>query len=217
MEIINKIEEHNINKVLKHMKEGNPIIIPTDTNYNLACFPKSKDAIDKIFKYKQRPKNKPLSLFFLNPSDWIKYGVCQNPKLMECLISAFWPGPLNIIVEKKNTEYDYMLNNIESIALGCISNPTWKKFMGYLNGSPIAITSANISGTIDDTLVTKDIAMSQLGECVKYFIESETDITTSKSSTIVSVCAHSIRILREGDISKEMLSNVLSKEGVEIE
>ena len=217
MEIINKISEDTFSKVLDYMKKGNPIIIPTDKNYNLACFPKSKEAIDKIFKYKQRPKDKPLSLFFANPSDWNKYGVCKNPQLMECLISSFWPGPLNIILEKKSSEYDYMLNNVDSIALGCISNPTWRKFMDSLKGNPIAITSANISGTVDDTLVTKDIAISQLGKCVKYFIESETNITTSKSSTIVSIHTHSIRILREGDITRKMLADIVSKEGFEIE
>ena len=55
----------NWNELINHMKEGNPIIIPSDTNYTLACFPDSIEAIDKIFLYKKRKKDKPLSLFFL--------------------------------------------------------------------------------------------------------------------------------------------------------
>lgn len=209
--------DNDINEILKYMNKDNPVIIPTDTNYNLACFPDSKEAVDKIFKYKQRPKDKPLSLFFLNPNDWIKYGTCKNPKIMQTLIEAFWPGPLNIIIDKRNSDFDYMLNNVNSIALGCISNPTWRKFMDYLDGKPIAITSANISGTVDDELVTKEIAISQLKDCVEYFIESENPIKTSKSSTIVLVKDRGIKILREGDIDRNLLLKVLGKEGYEVE
>lgn len=209
--------DNDMNEILKHMEEGNPVIIPTDTNYNLACFPESKEAIDKIFKYKQRPKDKPLSLFFLNPDNWLQYGVCKNTKLMQTLVEAFWPGPLNIIIDKKNEKFDYMLNHVSSIALGCIFNPTWRKFMTYLDGKPIAITSANISGTVDDTLVTKEIAISQLNDCVEYFIESESEMKTSKSSTIVSLKENGIKILREGDIDRSLLSQVLSKEGYAVE
>lgn len=83
------------------------------------------------------------------------------------------PGPLNIIVDKKDNQYDSMLNNSDTIALGSISNLTWRTFMQYTNGESVAITSANISGTVDDMLVTKEIAISQMGNYVEYFIESE--------------------------------------------
>lgn len=89
--------------------------------------------------------------------------------------------------------------------------------MEYLDGNPIAITSANISGTVDDMLVTKEIAVSQLGGCVKYFIESEQPIKTSKSSTIVLLKENGIKICREGDIDRSTLENMLCKEGYEVE
>jgi L-threonylcarbamoyladenylate synthase len=216
MEIITDINS-NINRIIKHMNTGNPIIIPTDTNYNFACFPSSIEAIDKISKYKERPKNKPLSLFFLNPNDWGKYGICKEAHIMNRLIEAFWPGPLNIIINKKNTYFNYMINNIDSIALGCISNPTWRKFMSFLNDKPIAITSANISGTANDMLVTKEIAITQFENRVKYFIESEIENTTSKSSTIILITSNSVKILREGDLTKRMLTTVLATEGFNVE
>ena len=55
MKIVTKLE-NDITDILVHMKDNNPIVIPTDTNYNLACFPTSEEAIDKIFTYKQRPR-----------------------------------------------------------------------------------------------------------------------------------------------------------------
>ena len=40
---------HNFNLLKKVLFNGEPIILPTDTNYNLCCLPDSTDAIDKIF------------------------------------------------------------------------------------------------------------------------------------------------------------------------
>lgn len=206
----------NSNKIIKHMEEGNPIIIPTDTNYNLACFPDSKEAIDKIFMYKKRPKNKALSLFFLDPKDWINYGMTNNSKLMETIINKFWPGALNIVINKISSEFDYMLNGYDTISLGCISNPTWRNFMEKLEGKPIALTSANISGTADNILVTKEIADEQMGNSVKYFIESQHPILNSKSSTIISIEDKGVKVLREGDVTLEVLDKFLKEEGYHV-
>lgn len=203
----------NWNKVIDHMKDGNPIIVPSDTNYILACFPDSIEAIDKIFLYKNRKKDKPLSLFFLDPNDWDKYGEAENKHLLKLITEKFWPGPLNIIIKKKVFDYDYMLNNSETIALGCISNSSWRNFMSNLNGKAIGITSSNISGTVDDTLVTKEIAFSQMGNKVRYFLESKQPIENTKSSTIIAIKNDGVEVLREGDISTEILTTYLHKEG----
>lgn len=45
------------------------MIVPTDTNYNLCSLPNNDLCIDKIFEYKKRSKDKPLSLFIDKPED----------------------------------------------------------------------------------------------------------------------------------------------------
>lgn len=82
---------------------------------------------------------------------------------------------------------------------------------------PVAITSANISGTVDDMLVTEEIAIEQMGTSVEYFIKSQKPITTSKSSTIVIVTKKGVKILREGDIDRETLNRALIKRGYCVE
>ncbi|HEY5524546.1 MAG TPA: L-threonylcarbamoyladenylate synthase [Clostridium sp.] len=206
----------NWDELINHMKEGNPIIIPTDTNYALACFPDSIEAIDKIFLYKKRKKNKPLSLFFLDPNDWEKYGDTENKNLLKLIVGKFWPGPLNIIIKKKVFDYDYMLNNGETIALGCVSNPSWRKFMSNLNGKAIGMTSSNISGTADDILVTEEIAFNHMKNKVKYFLESKQPIKNTKSSTIITIKNGGVEVLREGDISTATLTDYLHKEGYSV-
>lgn len=207
--MINKKKEYET--IYMALKRGEPVILPTDTNYNLACDPKSKQAIDLIFQLKQRKKEKPLSLFFLEPNDWQYYGKPENQRFMELLIQSFWPGPLNIVVPKKNNQYDDMLNGGETIALGCIQNKTWRDFMQYLNGEPIALTSANVSG-YEIEMVTKEIAMEQMGNQVSEFLLSEETVKTSKSSTIVSIEAEGVRMLRQGDITNEMIKEVIQED-----
>lgn len=207
--MINKKKEYET--IYMAFKRGEPVILPTDTNYNLACDPESKQAIDLIFQLKQRKKEKPLSLFFLEPNDWQYYGKPENQRFMELLVQSFWPGPLNIVVPKKNNQYDYMLNGGKTIALGCIRNKTWRDFMQYLNGEPIALTSANVSGYKIE-MVTKEIAMEQMGNQVSEFLLSEENVKTSKSSTIVSIEAEGVRMLRQGDITDEMIKEVIQED-----
>lgn len=201
-------------KLVNQLYKNKPVIIPTDTNYNLACLPDDKIAIDHIFEYKERPKNKPLSLFFLNPKDWKLYGECSDEKLMSLIVDNFWPGPLNIVIKNKTT-FSYMLNDSSTISLGSLSNPSWRKFMTELN-QPLAITSANISGTADDLLITEKVAHEHMGEKVKYMLKSDIPITSTCSSTIISL-ENGITILREGDISKEKIQKVLESEGYSID
>jgi len=203
-------------RVLDFLHAGNPIIIPTDTNYNLACLPTNNAAIDKIFAYKKRKKDKPLSLFFLTPEDWARYGVSSNNTVMDILVKNFWPGPLNIVLNRINNEFDYMLNGYNSISLGCIANKTWRNILKSMSGGPIAITSANISGMVDEGLVTKEIAIEHMGNKVKYMVQSENDIASSKSSTIVRVKEDGVLILREGDIGTKELESVLCSKGFNV-
>lgn len=105
-----------------------------------------------------------------------------------------------------------MLNNSDSIAIGCVQNKTMRRFISYIN-SPIAITSANISGTADDILITENEAIKHMGENVRYMLRSQnkTNYKTNykTSSTIIKVTDNKIELLREGDIKFEEIKERL--------
>ncbi|HII1346776.1 TPA: Sua5/YciO/YrdC/YwlC family protein [Staphylococcus aureus] len=122
MEILNDSVK-SFEKLYLQLQDGFPVIVPTDTNYNLCSLPNNDLCIDKIFEYKKRSKDKPLSLFIDKPEDWKLYGDNQNTEIVDKLVEIFWPGPLNIILKNK-TSYNYMLNNSDSIAIGCVQNKT---------------------------------------------------------------------------------------------
>ncbi|CAC7076140.1 Sua5 YciO YrdC YwlC family protein [Staphylococcus aureus] len=227
MEILNDSVK-SFEKLYLQLQDGFPVIVPTDTNYNLCSLPNNDLCIDKIFEYKKRSKDKPLSLFIDKPEDWKLYGDNQNTEIVDKLVEIFWPGPLNIILKNKTsynymlnnsdsiaigcvqnkTSYNYMLNNSDSIAIGCVQNKTMRRFISYIN-SPIAITSANISGTADDILITENEAIKHMGENVRYMLRSQNKTNYKTSSTIIKVTDNKIELLREGDIKFEEIKERL--------
>lgn len=210
-------ENENSFEILKaELESGYPIIVPTDTNYNLCCLPDNYEAIDRVFEFKIRPKNKPLSIFFDKPLDWRKYGKTPHTNLMNLLTLKFWPGALNIIVDN-NSEFNYAINDSDTIALGCVSNPTFRNFVNYL-GRPVAITSANISGTADDLLITEEVALEHMGGKVNYLLKSSKKGESSKSSTIIKVNADgTVSLIREGDLPFVQIQSAIQEEGLLVE
>ena len=85
-----------------------------------------------------------------------------------------------------------MLNNSDSIAIGCVQNKTMRRFISYIN-SPIAITSANISGTANDILITENEAIKHMGENV---LRSQNKTNYKTSSTIIKVTDNKIELLK---------------------
>lgn len=185
MEILNDSVK-SFEKLYLQLQDGFPVIVPTDTNYNLCSLPNNDLCIDKIFEYKKRSKDKPLSLFIDRPEDWKLYGDNQNTEIVDKLVEIFWPGPLNIILKNK----------------------TMRRFISYIN-SPIAITSANISGTADDILITENEAIKHMGENVRYMLRSQNKTNYKTSSTIIKVTDNKIELLREGDIKFEEIKERL--------
>lgn len=187
---------------------GGIIISPSDTNVALTLNPWIDEAITKTFAIKQRPATSPLTLFICEPQSWCEYGKPEDEQLVRKLTKAFWPGPLNIVVPKKNTVPDSMLCGGSTVSIGCLKNSVWRGFMEKL-GMPVAMTSANLSGQADGILVNFEIAYEQVGSQVDYILRGETYDTT-KSSTILDLTGEP-KILRQGDITVKEIEKVIGK------
>jgi len=199
--------KENFQLVAKCIKEGGVIISPSDTNIALTLNPWNEVAIERAFAIKNRPATSPLTLFILNPNDWKKYGDVEDEAMVQALVNAFWPGPLNIIVKKKDTVSDRMLCGGDTVSISCLSNPVWRGMMQELD-MPVSMTSANLSGQADGVLVDMDLALEQVGDKVDYILKGEAQGTT-KSSTIISLLGKPC-ITRLGDISAEDIKKVIN-------
>ena len=181
------------------IQEGGVIVAPSDTNLALTLDPWNEEAIERAFAIKNRPSDSALTLFFLEPSDWQKYALTSNKILVEKLVTIFWPGPLNIILEAKDNVPKKMLSGGDTVSMSCLSNPVWRDFI-KVHQQPVAMTSANLSGQADGVLVDMTIVVEQVGQAVDYILKGEAQSTTT-SSTIIDLTAEPPVIVRLGDIT----------------
>ncbi len=192
------------------IREGGVVVAPSDTNLALTLDPWDEAAIERAFRIKNREPVDPLTLFIHDPDDWTEWGTTERTETVDTLVEAFWPGPLNIIIEKIDAVPDRVVAGGETVALGCLSNPTWRKLSAAV-GQPLCMTSANLTGQADDQLVDLNLAIEQVGDRVDYVLEDEPQGTT-QSSTIVDLTGPEPAILRHGDITAGDLNAIVDIE-----
>lgn len=197
----------NIRRAAACICEGGVVLTPSDTNMALGVDP-DDEAIERVYEIKGRSRGKPLTLFVENPSDWRRYGRPDDEAVAGRLIDAFWPGPLFLIVEAADRVPHQRVQLDGTVSVGCFANPTWRALMASLDG-PLAMTSANRSGTVDDdTLIDLDPARERVGDRVDVGISEGPPEEVTQATTIVDL-ANGPRVLREGDITAADLNEVV--------
>jgi L-threonylcarbamoyladenylate synthase len=165
-------------------------------------------AIARVYDIKGRPPNKPLTLFVTEPADWRRYGRPDTAGVASELIEAFWPGPLFLILEATAQVPHERVQLEGTVSIGCIGNSTWREMMGYLD-DPLAMTSANRSGTVDDdTLIDLDLACDQVGDRVDLIIAEDPPSEATQATTIVDI-VNGPCLYREGDLTATELNEIV--------
>lgn len=131
-------------KIVEYLKKGRIVILPTDTVYGIVADAFNLDAVDKVFKAKNRSYEKPF-LILISNMDMLKKVVKKiNPKEQE-LIKKYWPGPLTILFEKSENISDLVTSGSKYVAVRFPKNEFLCNIINNL-GNPIVAPSANISG-----------------------------------------------------------------------
>ena len=205
--IINDIDKdiEYINEAADIIYKGGVVAFPTETVYGLGANALNEEAVDKIFKAKGRPQDNPLIVHVASKN--IENLAKEVPKVAKDLIDKFWPGPLSIILNKKDIIPNRTSANLESVGIRMPNNEIALKLI-ELSGCPIAAPSANISGRPSPTEV--DRCIEDLDGKVDYIIGwKKSDVGVE--STIVDCTVMPPVILRPGGITLEMLREVCSE------
>ena len=184
-----------IKEIAQNIKKGKIAVFPTEAVYGIGTNGLDEDAIGKLFKLKKRPKEKPISLL-VSDIDMINKVAKDISETEYNIIKRFMPGPLTIILRKKEIVPDILTNGSKFVGIRIPDNEI------AFTGIPIATTSANISGKESNTNI-KDI-MLEFKEKVDYYIDGGRS-KLGKASTVIKVEDNKIKILREGSITKEQL------------
>lgn len=200
-----KIDYTKLKEVARTIKQGGVVVFPTETVYGIGANGLSANAVKRIYEVKQRPLNKPISLL-VNGTDMINEIAQDITDLEKALIREFFPGPLTIILKKKDIVPNIVTANSNTVGVRMPSNEIALKLIEYA-GVPIATPSANISGKPSGTNM-EDIMKDFEGK-VDYFVDDGPS-KIGISSTIVQVIDGVPHILRQGKITEEQIMNIVT-------
>lgn len=224
-----KPEEQIVNKIVESLNKGSIVILPTETVYTFAVDATNEKAVKTVYEIKQRDFSKPMHVVVSSLEKAEEY-VYVN-KEAEKLAKAFLPGPLTIILNKKQpsgsqpffepetfrtaglgrtpTLPDILTSGLPTLGIR-IPNMALILEVARIFRKPFTTTSANVSGgenpyTIDDVL-------EQLTQKTRNKIDLAVDVgklPKVNPSTIVDLTKQPYAILREGPITKKEIDTVL--------
>lgn len=185
---------------------GEIIAFPTETVYGLGAQIFNTNAIKKIFDVKGRPSDNPLiaHISILSQADTIAK---KLPQVFSILTDAFFPGPLTLVVEKKETVPDIASANLPTIGIRMPNHPVAWKLIDSV-GYPLVAPSANISGKPSPT--TASHVANDLHGRIPLILDGGA-CSVGIESTVLDISTSTPTILRPGHITKEQLENILQQ------
>ena len=186
------------------IKEGGIVAFPTRCLYGLGADAFNADAVDRVFKIKQRPIQKPILILI---EQRIQLGrLVSHPSLAAfCIMDHFWPGRVTLVFKAGDAVPRHLTAGTSKIGIRQPGHPVAAALIRSL-GRPITGTSANLSG---------ESGCRRLGDLKPQLtrqLDAALDAGPLKGgtgSTVVDVTGDIPRILREGEISEtELLTAV---------
>jgi L-threonylcarbamoyladenylate synthase len=195
-----------IRKAAEIIKKGGLVAFPTETVYGLGADALNPWAVRRIYAAKGRPVDNPL-IVHVADKDQIYRLTKKLPEKAEDLIRKFFPGPLTIVLDKKEVIPDETTAGLHTVA---IRMPSHRIALALIkeSGTPIAAPSANKAGRPSPTKAQH--VLEDLNEEVDLIIDGgATEV--GLESTVVDLTVKPPQILRPGGVTIEMLREVCGR------
>ncbi len=184
------------------LRRGGLVVFPTETVYGLGGDGTRAEAAQRIYAAKGRPSDNPLIIHVAFPEDAERYA--EVNETYRRLADAFMPGPLTVILPKKDNIPSSTTGGLDSVAIRCPSHPVAHRLI-ELCGFPIAAPSANLSGKPSPTCAAH-VADDMNGRVDMILDGGESEI--GLESTIVKLDGDRLTLLRPGGITYDALCMV---------
>ncbi len=178
---------------------GELIILPTDTVYGVGTNAFDERSIRRLFTSKQRDRDRGIPVLIADTADLGKIAT-DIPLLAEKLIALFWPGPLTLVLPKRQG-LPPSLSLTDSVAVRMPDHKLCREVIRAAGGV-LAATSANLSGRAPAVHVSA--ALYDLAGSVRIAV-NDGPSGGQMASTVVDVTGESPRVLRPGPLSIEEL------------
>lgn len=198
--------KEQLKKAAQLIQAGETVIFPTETVYGLGANALDENAVDKIFTAKGRPSDNPLIVHisdFEKAEDFAK----DIPQKAKLLAEKFCPGPITIILKKKDCIPNRVSAGLDTVGIRIPSDEVARDFLKICD-LPVAAPSANISGRPSPT--SFDHVVEDMNGRVAGIIKGESS-KVGVESTVIDMTSEPPTVLRPGGISLEMLREVLGE------
>ncbi len=195
--------EKQIKLAISILKKGGIVAFPTDTVYGLGANPLNEQAVERIYKAKNRPRNLPLPLLLAEKSDLLKVASVV-PEIAWQLAERFLPGGLTLVLRKSSWVPDTVTAGGDTVAVRIPDHPVPIALIRGL-GTPIVGTSANLSGRTSP--VTAEEVRQQLGDAADLIVDGGR-CPGGTESTVLDVSGRVPVLIREGAIPRAELEKI---------
>ena len=194
----------SVSEAARLLKDGEVVAIPTETVYGLAGNAFEPKALAKIFAAKERPTFDPLIVHIADIAQLTDIAK-DIPDSAYRLAEAYWPGPMTIILPKKDCIPDLCTSALPSVAVRFPSHPIAQAIIKE-SGLPLAAPSANLFKHVSPT--TAEHVAAQLADRIAGIVDGG-PCSVGVESSIISLAGEKPTVLRPGAITPEMFAKVL--------
>ncbi len=193
-----------IQRAVECLIRGGLVAFPTETVYGLGAHAFDPSAVRRIYEAKGRPPTDPLIVHLASIAD-LEMVATEIPSAVEALGRRFWPGPLTLLLPRRDSLPPEVSAGLDTVAVRVPSHPVAQALL-QASGLPIAAPSANRFGHTSPTLARHVI--DDLGGRVDLILDAgPTD--WGVESTILDPLQSPPVLLRPGGISIAELEEVL--------
>ena len=193
-----------IKEAAKIINNKGIVAFPTETVYGLGADATSQSACLGIYRAKGRPSRNPL-IVHVNSIEQVQIYGEFNDNAQK--LSAFWPGPMTIVLKKKSTSKlaDCVTAGLDTVAIRIPAHEIARDLLDQ-SACPIAAPSANKSGCLSST--SYDQVYNNFSDSLA-IIGNKNSSIYGLESTIIDLSTETITILRLGFITPDMIENTL--------
>jgi L-threonylcarbamoyladenylate synthase len=213
MEIIVNPSQEEIKKAAKALKDGHLVAFPTETVYGLGADASNEKSVRRIYELKDRPVTLPL-ITHISSISFLEKWTTDIPNYAIKLAQHFWPGPITLILKRKENVSKLITSGQKNIGIRVPNN--WcalelLKEFELLGGLGIAAPSANRYKSISPTSAID--VWKELGDQFSSndMILDGGSCAIGIESTIIDCLGSSPIILRPGWITADMISEILGE------
>lgn len=190
--------ERDYTPAFEILRTGGIVVLPTDTVYGLVASTLIPEAVERVFRLRQRDGHKAVIVLISDETELNQFSIPLDEQAGTFLRSV-WPGKVSVVLPTAEPDdWVHLHRGTESIAFRVPADQALRAFLKQ--SGPLIAPSANIAGEPAATSIEE--ARQYFGDRVDLYIDGGT--LTSAPSTLVRWTSKGIEILRQGAVTLDI-------------